>query len=291
MTRYRIIPFSLVAAALMTVGAGPPPQPNLKERSLTCAKHLRALRAGRENAATIDAVVDTPCPGATAALAARFPKSGFRPEILVGLRALGKSPESVAVIKRIIWDPELGGLARAIGREWGVKWHGSRTRIRRIRGARLGHTQGPSLPGSTTKPGNPVSPGLSTSRGGFGGGRFGKVRFKDTMRAVVTTGRVTVSGDALTRPIVRKYINRQKGAVIYCYKRLLQKAPKLTANAVFSFTIGAKGGVSGMTVTFRRGGSPDLKACLVRRGSFWRFPAPRDGKAVRVTAPLLFRSK
>ena len=134
--------------------------------------------------------------------------------------------------------------------------------------------------------------GLDKEDGGRKGGRFGKVRFKEKKaRAVVTTGRVSVSGGALTRAIIRKYINRQKGAIIYCYKRAVQKEPELAGKVVVSFTISPTGRVTRPGIKTSTLGNSTVESCIKKRLAFWRFPAPPNAGAVRVSFPLLFRTK
>lgn len=123
-------------------------------------------------------------------------------------------------------------------------------------------------------------------------GRFGKVRFKEKkQRAVVTTGRVSVSGGALTRAIIRKYINRQKGAIIYCYKRQVQKKPNLAGKVVVAFTISPTGKVMRPGIKSSTLGDSTVEGCIKKRLAFWRFPAPRNAGAVRVSYPFLFKTK
>ncbi len=154
----------------------------------------------------------------------------------------------------------------------------------------FGGTQGVGDPNAIGGKGTLIA-GLNKERGGKGK-RFGKVRFKETtQKAVVTTGRVTVSGGALTKAIIKKYINRQKGSIILCYKREVQKVPDLEGKVIVSFTISPTGKVMRPSIRSSTLGNAKVEGCITKRLGMWRFPAPQNAGAVRVSYPFLFRTR
>jgi TonB family protein len=124
------------------------------------------------------------------------------------------------------------------------------------------------------------------------GKRFGNIKFKDSpKRAVVTTGRVSVSGGALDRAIIKKHINRQKGSIIYCYKKAVQSQQDLEGKVIVRFTISPTGKVMRPGIKKSTLGSSSVESCIVSRLRRWRFPAPKNGGAVAVSYPFLFKTR
>jgi TonB family protein len=124
------------------------------------------------------------------------------------------------------------------------------------------------------------------------GKRLGNIRFKESkQRAIVTTGKVSVQGGALTRQIIKKYINRQKGSIILCYKRAVQKFPGLEGKVIITFMISPTGKVMRPGIRSSSLGNAGVEACIKQRLGYWRFPAPSNASAVRVTYPFLFRTR
>ncbi len=158
----------------------------------------------------------------------------------------------------------------------------------------FGGTQGLNAGGNPNNPGakGQLVAGLGKEGKGGKGKRFGNVKFKETkQRAVVTTGRVTVSGGALTKAIIKKYINRQKGSIILCYKKEVQKNPDLEGKVVVRFTISPTGKVMAPGIRSSTLGNGKVENCITRRLAMWRFPAPQNAGAVRVSYPFLFRTR
>jgi hypothetical protein len=166
--------------------------------------------------------------------------------------------------------------------------------------------------GSTSSPGGGGFAGLSEMGGTVGvgsapnsrmlvaglgkegrkGKRFGNVRFKESkQRAIVTTGKVSVQGGALTRKIIKKYINRQKGSIILCYKRAVQKDSDLKGKVIVSFMISFIGKVMRPGIRSSSLGNAAVEACIKQRLGYWRFPAPANAGAARVTYPFMFRTR
>jgi TonB family protein len=111
------------------------------------------------------------------------------------------------------------------------------------------------------------------------------------LKAIVSAGSISSSGGGLTKKIIRKYINRQKGSVVYCYKKEVQKKPDLEGKVVVSFTISPTGSVMRPTIKSSTLGSASVESCMVRRMKLWKFPAPVNAGAVRVSYPFLFRTR
>ena len=133
--------------------------------------------------------------------------------------------------------------------------------------------------------------GLDKDRGKKGK-KYGNIKFKEKkLRAIVATGAVRTSGGGLTKKIIKKYINRQKGSIIHCYKKEVQKNPKLEGKVVVSFTISPSGSVMRPTIKSSTLGSSKVEGCITRRLAMWRFPAPLNAGAVRVSYPFLFRTR
>jgi TonB family protein len=124
------------------------------------------------------------------------------------------------------------------------------------------------------------------------GKKYGGVKFKEKkLRAIVATGAVSTSGGGLTKKIIRKYINRQKGSIIHCYKKEVQKSPGLEGKVVVSFTISPTGSVMRPSIKSSTLGSSRAEGCITKRLARWRFPAPLNAGAVRVSYPFLFRTR
>ena len=155
---------------------------------------------------------------------------------------------------------------------------------------------GGTLPSGTAGKGGKGSLITGLDKSSLGGGkkgkRFGNVKFKDTaQRAVVTTGRVSVTGGELDRAIIKKFINRQKGSIIYCYKKAVQSKPDLAGKVIVKFTISPTGKVMRPGIKKSTLGSASVESCIVSRLGMWRFPAPRNGGAVGVAYPFLFKTR
>ena len=162
-----------------------------------------------------------------------------------------------------------------------------------------GHDGGDDLGGITGpgggRPGDPKGgyvAGLGKDAKGGDGKRFKKVGFSGAkVKAIVAAGAVTVAGGSLTRAIIKKYINRQKGSVIRCYKRAIQSKPKLEGKVVVSFVIAPSGQVMGPKIRSSSLGDATVHSCITRALAIWRFPKPEGGGAARVSYPFLFRTR
>lgn len=141
--------------------------------------------------------------------------------------------------------------------------------------------------------------GLSGSGGGgtsldIGGlGTRGSGRGTGYGRIGVSNGEVSLgeveAEEGLSAEIIRAVIRRHLGAIRYCYERELDDGDSLAGKIVVGFTIDGNGAVENATVrSSTMPGGEDVEACLVRRISLMRFPAPRDGARVTVSYPFVF---
>jgi|GEM_PF-2025315 len=76
-----------------------------------------------------------------------------------------------------------------------------------------------------------------------------------------------------------------------CYEQALKSRPGLEGRVVMSFAIQAAGDVAEARVKSTTLQAPEVEACLLRHFQALRFPAPPQGKPVRVTYPLKFAHK
>ena len=100
-----------------------------------------------------------------------------------------------------------------------------------------------------------------------------------------------VSRGGLTKSEVRKYVGRQKGTVIHCYKQAVQRDPDLEGKVVVAFVISPNGSVMQARIASSTLGDLPTESCIVRRIKRWRFPQPLRGQPVRVRYPFLFRTR
>ncbi len=118
------------------------------------------------------------------------------------------------------------------------------------------------------------------------------VGFKGTIerKSIVTAGDANVTG-GLTKAIIKKYINRQKGSIVLCYKKEVQKNPDLEGKVNVAFVITGDGKVINPSIMSSTLGSAPVEACITQRLAMWRFPAPENGGIAKVSYPFLFRTR
>jgi len=155
----------------------------------------------------------------------------------------------------------------------------------------MGGTSGLGGPGGAPGKQGGLVAGLD-KKDGKGGKRYGNIKFKEKkLKAIVATGAVSTSGGGLTKKIIQKYIARQKGSIVYCYKKEVQKQPGLEGKVVVSFTISPSGSVMRPSIKSSTLGNSKVESCITSRLGRWRFPAPKNAGAVRVSYPFLFRTR
>jgi TonB family protein len=94
----------------------------------------------------------------------------------------------------------------------------------------------------------------------------------------------------LDRDVIAKYINAQKGKILYCYERQLSANPGLFGKVSVKFQIGGNGGVETSNVTESTLGNASVESCLLNLIAQWTFPKPEGGVKVLVTYPFVFKS-
>jgi outer membrane biosynthesis protein TonB len=88
-----------------------------------------------------------------------------------------------------------------------------------------------------------------------------KITEKTQKRAIVDTVGETSGGGGLTKAIVGKYISRQKGAVIACYRKVVQRDPTLAGTVSVRFTITPTGSVRGPRLVRSTLKSQEVHSC------------------------------
>ncbi len=98
-----------------------------------------------------------------------------------------------------------------------------------------------------------------------------------------------ISG-GLDRDVIAKYINSQKGKILYCYERQLSANPGLFGKVSVKFQIGGNGSVETSNITESTLSSASVESCLLNLIAHWTFPKPEGGVKVLVTYPFVFKS-
>ena len=104
-----------------------------------------------------------------------------------------------------------------------------------------------------------------------------------------TTACATSGG--LTKKIIQQYLELQKGQIVSCYKREIHKNPNLEGKVVVAFTISPTGKVMSPSIRSSTLGSSPVEQCIVSKLGLFKFPAPDNAGAVKVTYPFLFRTR
>ncbi len=150
-----------------------------------------------------------------------------------------------------------------------------------------GFTGTPSVGGPPPGGGDgPLPPGLVARPTG---GRA--PAFKDRApQPTVGPGPITVAGK-LDRETVRGIIRRNLSGLRACYQDALQGRPDLSGTVTLDFQILPNGLVTGAAATRATFADPTLVACIVAKIGRLRFPSPPDGGVVRVTYPVILKSR
>lgn len=98
-----------------------------------------------------------------------------------------------------------------------------------------------------------------------------------------------VSG-GLDREIIAKYIQSQKGKILFCYERQLSANPGLFGKVAVKFQIAPGGEVETYNIIESTLGNNSVESCLLQLISQWRFPKPEGGVRVLVSYPFVFKS-
>lgn len=98
-----------------------------------------------------------------------------------------------------------------------------------------------------------------------------------------------VSG-GLDREVIAKYIQSQKGKILFCYERQLSANPGLFGKVAVKFQIAPGGEVETSNITESTLGNSSVESCLLQVIAQWRFPKPDGGVRVLVSYPFVFKS-
>lgn len=98
-----------------------------------------------------------------------------------------------------------------------------------------------------------------------------------------------VSG-GLDRDLIAKYIQAQKGKILYCYERQLSANPGLFGKVSVKFQIAPNGTVESSNVTETTLANASVESCLLNLIGQWQFPKPEGGVRVLVSYPFVFKS-
>ncbi|MEE2778931.1 MAG: AgmX/PglI C-terminal domain-containing protein, partial [Myxococcota bacterium] len=110
------------------------------------------------------------------------------------------------------------------------------------------------------------------------------------MTPVAIASSAKVSG-RLDRKTVQKIIRRNLSGIKWCYQDALQRNPKLRGKVTLSFTILPNG-----RLQTPKAHNPSIKDnklldCITGKMKRWKFPAPKDGGVVKVTYPLILKTR
>lgn len=98
-----------------------------------------------------------------------------------------------------------------------------------------------------------------------------------------------ISG-GLDREVIAKYIQSQKGKILFCYERQLSANPGLFGKVSVKFQIAAGGEVETYNITETTLSNESVESCLLQLISKWQFPKPKGGVKVLVSYPFVFKS-
>lgn len=108
---------------------------------------------------------------------------------------------------------------------------------------------------------------------------------------VTEAGSAAVIG-SLDRTVVQKVIRQNLGGIKRCYSSALQKDHRLAGKMRLKFTILPTGNVSQASVNSELlAGETKLLKCITGKVSTWQFPQPKGGGIVKVSYPVILRSK
>ncbi len=110
------------------------------------------------------------------------------------------------------------------------------------------------------------------------------------MKPVAIASSARVSGQ-LDRATVQRIIRRNLSGIRWCYQDALQRNAKLRGKVTLAFTILPTGKVASPSAKNSSLKDPGLIACITRKMGRWRFPAPKNGGIVKVSYPLLLKTR
>ena len=111
---------------------------------------------------------------------------------------------------------------------------------------------------------------------------------KVTPVAIASTA--SVSG-RLDRKTVQKIIRRNLSGIKWCYQDALQRNPKLRGKVTLSFAILPNGKLKNPKASNPSINDNTLLSCITKKMKRWKFPAPKDGGVVKVSYPLILKTR
>jgi hypothetical protein len=118
-----------------------------------------------------------------------------------------------------------------------------------------------------------------------------KLKFKErklTPVAIAQTARVS---GRLDRKTVQRIIRQNLSGIKWCYQDALQRNKSLKGKVKLAFTILPNGNVANPSAINPSIKDQKLLSCIKKRMKRWRFPAPKEGGVVKVSYPLLLKTR
>jgi hypothetical protein len=139
--------------------------------------------------------------------------------------------------------------------------------------------------------GNTKDGGVGLGNGPLGGANLGQISQGNVgqgdLGLLHKESQVT---GGLDREVIAKFIQSQKGKILYCYERQLSANPGLFGKVSVKFQIAPGGEVETSNITENTLGNNNVESCLLGLIAQWRFPKPEGGVRVLVSYPFVFKS-
>ena len=118
-----------------------------------------------------------------------------------------------------------------------------------------------------------------------------KLKFKERkLTPVAIAQQARVSG-RLDRKTVQRIIRQNLSGIKWCYQDALQRNKSLKGKVKLAFTILPNGNVANPNAINPSIKDGKLLSCIKKRMKRWRFPAPKEGGVVKVSYPLLLKTR
>ncbi len=117
-----------------------------------------------------------------------------------------------------------------------------------------------------------------------------KSRPEGTLLPLVIAGKVSVQGN-LDKATVTRITRRYLSGIRWCYQDALQRNAKLAGKVTLSFVILTNGRVSNPSTSKSSIKDKQLLSCMTNKTKRWKFPSPKGGGIVKVSAPLTLKLK
>ncbi|MBD90620.1 MAG: hypothetical protein CL940_09795 [Deltaproteobacteria bacterium] len=120
---------------------------------------------------------------------------------------------------------------------------------------------------------------------------LGDIAMKERkVKPVAIASTASVSG-RLDRKTVQKIIRRNLSGIKWCYQDALQRNPKLRGKVTLSFAILPNGALKNPRASNPSINDNALLSCITKKMKRWKFPAPKDGGVVKVSYPLILKTR